>query len=81
MPGVSERELQPVDPGLRVEAVQAPLVPGEPGDEQDVPERPRRPGRHLDLVADPHAAELGQPRPVRVAGEPGRASSCTESGS
>ena len=44
---------------------------GEPGDEEDVAERAGRPGLHLDLVPDPHAAELGEPRPVGVPGEPG----------
>ena len=68
---VLQRELQPVDPRLRIEPVQAPLVPGEPGDEKDMPERPRRAGLHVHLVADPHGAQLGQPWPVDVGGEPG----------
>ena len=69
--GVVQGEVQAVDLRARVEAVETALLPGEFIHDDDVPELARGPCAHLDGLAHTHLAQLNQPRPVPVAGEPG----------
>ena len=71
MGGVVQGEVQAVDLRARVEAVETALLPGEFIHDDDVPELARGPCAHLDGLAHTHLAQLDQPRPVPVAGEPG----------
>ena len=69
--GVVQGEIQAVDLRARVEAVKTALLPGEFIHNDDVPELALSPCAHLNGLAHTHLAQLNQPRPVHVAGEPG----------